>query len=119
MIVSEMFVCSSFLISVCMFIMLKALLISSPTVIVRTWKTIWFNPFDTVLFSVCSAITVECCVLNRVAWVCLVCLLICKEEGSSPVTAIIGRRDMVLYEVPLSVSLLVLGIWTLLANFHV
>ena len=24
---------------------------------------IWLNPFATVLFSVCSAITIECCVL--------------------------------------------------------
>ena len=44
------------------------------------------NPFPTVLFSVCSAVTVEC-VLYRFAWVCLVCLLLCKEEGSSPVSA--------------------------------
>ena len=51
MIVPGMFVCSSFLISVCMFIVSKALLISSATVIA------------TVLFSVCSAVTVECCVL--------------------------------------------------------
>ena len=35
MIVPRMFVCSSFLISVCMFIVSKALLISSATVIVR------------------------------------------------------------------------------------
>ena len=42
-----MFVCSSFLISVCMFIVSKALLISSATVIVRAG----------------GAITVECCVL--------------------------------------------------------
>ena len=55
-----------------------------------------------MLFSVCSAITVECCALYRVAWVCLVCLLLCKEEGSSPVSAITGRRDMGLYKVPLS-----------------
>ena len=34
-----------------------------------------------------------------VAWVCLVCLLLCKEEGSSPVSAITERRDMGLYEV--------------------
>ena len=34
MIVSGIFVCNSFLISVCMFIVLKALLISSATVIV-------------------------------------------------------------------------------------
>ena len=63
MIVSGMFVCSSFLISVCMFIVSKALLISSATVIVRAGGAIWLNPFATVLFSVCSAVTVECCVL--------------------------------------------------------
>ena len=56
---------------------------------------------------------------TRVAWVCLVCLLLCKEEGSSPVSAITERRDMGLYEVHLSVSLLGFGIWTMLANFHV
>ena len=52
MIVPGMFVCSSFLISVCMFIVSKALLISSATVIVRAGGAIWLNPF--VLFSVCS-----------------------------------------------------------------
>ena len=57
---------------------------------------------------------------TRVAWVCLVCLLLCKEEGSSPVSvAITERRDMGLYEVPLSVSLLGFGIGTMLGNFHV
>ena len=52
MIVPGMFVCSSFLISVCMFIVSKALLISSATVIVRAGGAIWLNPFATV-----------CCVL--------------------------------------------------------
>ena len=61
-IVPGMFV--SFLISVCMFIVSKALLISSATVIVRAGGAIWLNPFATVLFSVCSAVTVECCVLS-------------------------------------------------------
>ena len=58
---------------------------------------------------------------TRVAWVCLVCLLLCKEEGSSPVSffANTERRDMGLHEVPLSVSLLGFGIGTMLANFHV
>ena len=56
--VPGMFVCSSFLISVCMFIVSKDLLISS-----GTGGAIWLNPFATVLFSVCSAVTVECCVL--------------------------------------------------------
>ena len=49
------------------------------------------------------------CFCIRVALACLVCLLLCKEEGSSPVSAITERRDMGLYEVPLSVSLL--GFW--------
>ena len=62
MIVAGMFVCISFLISVYMFIVSKALLISSSTVIVRAGGAIWLNPFATVLFSVCSAVTVECCV---------------------------------------------------------
>ena len=53
---------------------------------------------------------------TRVAWACL---LLCKEEDSSPVSAITERRDMGLYEVPLSVSLLGIGIGTMLANFHV
>ena len=44
MIVSGMFVCSNFQISVCMFIVLKALLISSATVIVRAGEAIWLNP---------------------------------------------------------------------------
>ena len=63
LIVHGILVCSSFLISVCMFIVSKALLISSATVIVRTGGTICLNPFATVLFGVCSAVTVECCVL--------------------------------------------------------
>ena len=63
MIVPGMLVCSRFLISMCMFIVSNALLISSATVIVRAWGDIWLNPFATVLFTVCSAVTVECCVL--------------------------------------------------------
>ena len=61
--VPGMLICSSFLISVCMFIVSKALLISSATVIVRAGGAIWLNPFVTVLFTVCSAVIVECCVL--------------------------------------------------------
>ena len=37
----------------------------------------------------------------------------------SSVFAVTGRRDIVLYEVPLFVSLLGFGIGTMLANFHV
>ena len=50
-----------------------------------------------------------------VACVSLVCLLLCREEGSSPVSAITERMEMGLYEVPL----LGFGIGTMVANFHV
>ena len=63
MIVPGILICSNFMISVCMFIVSKALLISSATVIIRAWGAIWLSPFDTVLFSVCRTVTVECCVL--------------------------------------------------------
>ena len=79
MIVPGMFVCSSFLIIVCMFIVSKASLISSATVIVRDGGAIWLNPFATVLLLVCvvpSLYSVVFC--TRVAWVCLVWLLLCK-----------------------------------------
>ena len=73
-----------------MFIVSKALLISSATVIVRA-----------------------CCMgvigMFAIMW----------EEGSSPVSAITERRDMGLYEVPMSVSLLGFGLGPMLANFHV
>ena len=75
MIVPEMLVCSSLLISVYMFSVSKALLISSDTVIVRAEGAIWLNPLVTVLCNVCNAVTVMPCA--RVAWVCLVCLLLC------------------------------------------
>ena len=58
-----MIVPGMFLISVCMFIVSKSLLISSVAVIVRAGGAIWWNPFATVLFSVCGAVTVECCAL--------------------------------------------------------
>ena len=86
MIVSGMFVCSSSLISVCMFIVSKALLISIATVIVRAVGDIWLDTFATVLFSVCSAVTVTCCVLYQCCVMCLLCLLLCNEECTSPVS---------------------------------
>ena len=46
-----------------MFIVSKALLISSATLIVRAGGAIWLKPFATVLFTVCSAVTVEYSVL--------------------------------------------------------
>ena len=55
---------------------------------------------------------------TRVAWVCLVCLLLCREEGSSPVSAITERSDMGQYKVSLSVSLLDFGIFSYIIDLR-
>ena len=60
MIVPGMSVCSNFLISGCLFIVLRVLLISGATVIVRAGGVIRLNPFVTVLFNVCSAVLRGC-----------------------------------------------------------
>ena len=62
-----------------MFIVSKALLISSTTVIVRAGGAIWLNPFSTVLFNVCSAVTVECFVPVLRGYVGYVCCYIQKK----------------------------------------
>ena len=80
MIIPGILVCSSFLISVCMFIVSKAFLISSATVIVLAGGAIRMNPFVTVLFRVYGDVTILLC--TRVVWVCF---LLCKEEGYFPV----------------------------------
>ena len=41
---------------------------------------------------------------------CLVCLLLCKEEGISPVSAIRERRGMGMYAAPLSM-IVFFGFW--------
>ena len=72
-----------------------------------------------MLFTVCSAVTVECCVL----YPCCVGVfgmfaVMYERRLFSNVFAITERRDMALYEVPLSMSLLGFGMGTMLANFH-
>ena len=56
-------------------------------------------------------------VLHECVW--YVCCYVRKKALLSSVFTITERRDMGLYEVPLSVSLLGFGIGTMLANFHV
>ena len=80
------------------------------------------QPVAVSAFMICRGV----CACTEMVWICVLyvsfgskVLLLCKEEGSSPVSAITERRDMGLYEVPLSVSLLGFGIGTMLANFHV
>ena len=79
-------VCGSFLIIICMFIVSKALLISSATVIVRAGGSIWLIPFATVLLNVCSAVTVECCIWYPCCVGVFCILLLWNEEGSSPLS---------------------------------
>ena len=128
MIVPVILVCSSFLISMCMFIVSKALLISSATMIVCAGGAIWLNPFAMVLFNVCSTITVECCVCTHVAWVWLVCLLLWKDEDSSPMSLQLLRGGIWAYMTYPRLCLFLEGggggrAWdfamgTMLANFH-
>ena len=76
MMMPGMFVCSRFLISVCMFIVSKALLISSATVIVRAGGAIWLNPFATVLFSVFvlhGCVWYVCCYVRKKALLQCLC----------------------------------------------
>ena len=57
-----------------MFIVSKALLISSATVIVRAGGAIWLNPFAAVFFSVCSSVIVECLLHGCIWYVCCCCV---------------------------------------------
>ena len=88
-----------------MFIVSKALLISCVTVIVRLGRAIWLNPFATMLFTVCSAVTV-CCVWYPCC-VSVFCMFAVMQGRS--VFAITESMDMGIYEAPLSMSLF--GFW--------
>ena len=119
MIVPGILVCSSFLISVCMFIVSKALLISSATVFFSRRGSHLAEPPSTGLFNVCSAVTIECCVLYT--W-CVGVFdtfsVMYKRMLFPSVFAITEMRGMGLYEVSLSMSLLGFWMGTILAKFH-
>ena len=76
MIVPGMFVCRGFLISVCMFIVSKALLISSATVIACAEGAIWLNHFATVLYE-CQR--VECAFTSPVRTECGMFAMYCMQ----------------------------------------
>ena len=72
-----------------------------------------------VLFTVCSAVTVEWCVLYPCCVGVFGMFAVMKGRRLfSSVFAITERRDMGLYEVPLSMSLLGFGMGTMLTNFY-
>ena len=89
----------------------KVLLISSATVIVRAEGAIWLNPCATVLFSMCSSVTVECClfypcgmgVFGMFCYVGKKALFVCLQLLRGGIWACI----------------LGFGIGTILATFHV
>ena len=61
-IVPGILVCISFLLSVCMFIVSKVLFANVECYSDCSRRVaIWLNPFATVLFNMCSAVTVERC----------------------------------------------------------
>ena len=88
--VCGMFVCVSLSINVCMLTVSNALPMS--TAIVRVGGMGWLKPVATVLLMLCSAVFVECFVLNPC---CVVMFgVLCMEESPSQVFfAITYRRD--------------------------
>ena len=110
--------CVSLSVNVCMSTVSNALLMSNATaIVVRVGGLGWLKPVATVLLMLCSAVFVECLVLNPccVVMFSMFCVLYGRITFSS-VFAITDRRDIGLYDVPM--SLLGLGIGMMLANFH-
>ena len=60
-------VCSSLFVSVCRFTVSKALDMSSAIASVLCGGLCWLNPVVMMLFIVCSAVVVECC-LRKPCW---------------------------------------------------
>ena len=77
------------------------------------------KPVATVLLMLCSAMFVECLVLKPCCAVMfgMFCVMY-RRITFSGVFAITYRRDIGLYDVPMLMSLLGLGIGMMLASFH-
>ena len=97
-----MLVCVSLSINVCMFTVSNALLMSNAAAIVHVGGMGWLKYVATVLFMLCSAVLVECLVLNPC---CVVMFgMFCVIYGRitfSCVFAITDRSDIGLYDVPM------------------
>ena len=79
----------------------------------------WLKPVNTVLLMLCSAVFVECLVLNQCCVVMfgMFCVMYGRITFSS-VFAITDRRDIGLYDVPMLMSLFGLGIGMMFASFQ-
>ena len=117
--VCGMFVCVSLSVNVCMLTVSNALLMSNATAMVRVGVMGWLKPVATVLLMLYSTVLVECLVLNPCCVVMfgMFCFMYGRITFSS-VFAITDRRDIGLYDVPMLMSLLGLGIGMMLASFH-
>ena len=117
--VSGMLVCVSLSINVCMFTVSNALLTSNATAIVRVGGIGWLKPVATVLLMLCSAVFVECLVLNPCCVVMfgMFCVMYGRITFAS-IFIITDSRDIGLYDVPMLMSLLGLEIRMMLASFH-
>ena len=117
--VCGMLVCVRLSINVCMFTVSNALLMSNATAIVSVGGMGCFKPVATVLLMLCSAVFVECLVLNPC---CVVMFgMFCVIYGRitfSIVLAITDRRDIGLYDVHMLMYLLGLGTGMMLTNLH-
>ena len=111
--------CVSLSDNVCMFTVSNALLMSNATAIVRVDGMGWLKPVATVLLMLSSAVFVECLVLTPCCVVMfgMFCVMYGRITFSS-VFAITDRRDIGLYDVPMLMSLLGLGIGMMLVSFH-
>ena len=92
---------------------------SNATAIVRVGGMGWLKHVATVLLILCSAVIVECLVLNPCGVVMfgMFCVMYGRITFSS-VFAITDRRDIGLYDVLMLMSLLGLGIGMMLVSFH-
>ena len=114
MTVPGILVCSSFLISMSMFIASKALLISSATVIVRAGGAIWLNSFATVLFRHCIVLCFVPVLRGCVWYVC--CYV--RKEALLQCLQLLRGGIWACMRSPLYMSLLGVGMGTMLSNFH-
>ena len=103
----------------CVFTVLNVWLMFNATAIVRVGGMGWLKPVATVLLMLCSAVLVECLVLNPCCVVMfgMFCVIYGRITFSS-VFAITDRKDIGLYDVPMLMSLLGLATGMMLANFH-
>ena len=115
--VCGIFVCVSLSVNVCMFTVSNVFLMSNATTIVGVGGMSWLKPVATVLLMLCSDVFVEGLVLNPCCDVCYVLCYVWKNRLLK-CFAITDRRDIGLYDVPMLMCLLGLGIGMMLVNFH-